>query len=49
MAKKEKTKPLFVRIPVSWIDKIKKIAQAEARTDASVVRQAIKLFLEGKK
>lgn len=39
----------FVRIPISWTDKIKKIAQAEARTDASVVRHAIKLFLEGKK
>jgi len=49
MGKKEKTKSLFIRIPLSWADKITKIAQSEFRTEASVIRQAIKSFLNGKK
>ena len=44
--KKEKTKALFVRVPESWIKKINAIAEAEARTQVSVARQAIKEFLE---
>lgn len=44
--KKEKTKPLFIRIPESWIKKINQIAEKECRTQASVVRQAIKKFLD---
>jgi len=43
---KEKTKVLFVRIPESWIKKVNEIAEAEARTQVSVARQAIKEFLE---
>lgn len=46
---KKKTKILFARIPVEWDDKIKKIAEKECRSEASVVRQAIKEFLEKKK
>lgn len=46
MKKKEKTKVLFVRIPESWFEKINEIGEAEARTQVSVARQAIKEFLE---
>jgi len=45
---KEKTKVLFVRIPEDWLKKISEIAGAEARTQVSVARQAIKEFLERK-
>jgi len=44
--KNEKTKALFVRIPHEWDKKIKYIAEQECRTQASVIRQAIKEFLE---
>ncbi len=43
---KEKTKVLFVRIPESWLTKINKIAEKECRTQVSIVRQAIKKFLD---
>ncbi|MBU0719467.1 MAG: hypothetical protein KJ749_14565 [Planctomycetes bacterium] len=42
MKEKEKTKALFVRIPVSWLDKVKAIAKRDCCTDASVIRRAIK-------
>jgi len=44
--KKEKTKPLFVRVPESWVEKINKIAERECTTQASIVRQAIKKRLD---
>ena len=44
--KKEKTKVLFVRIPESMDQKITLLAEKECRTQVSVVRQAIKEFLE---
>jgi len=47
--KKEKTKALFVRMPESWIDKVKAIAKRDCCTDASVIRRAIKTFLDKKK
>jgi len=48
--KKVKSKVLFVRIPENWHEKINQISKKECRTQVSVVRQAIKEFLErGKK
>lgn len=46
---KKKTIVFFLRIPVEWKDRIQKIAEKECRTQVSVVRQAIKEFLEKKK
>ena len=46
---KEKTKTLLVRIPESWFKQVKEIASSEYRTEASVYRQAIKIFLDKKK
>ena len=46
---KEKTRVLFVRIPESWFKKINEIAEAEARSQVSVARQAVKEFLEKRK
>ena len=44
--KKEKTRVQLVRIPESWFKKINGIAEAEARSQVSVARQAVKEFLE---
>lgn len=43
---KNKMKPLFIRIPVEWDEKTKEIARDQCRTQASVIRYAIRLYLE---
>lgn len=45
---KEKTNLFSLQLPESWLKEISKIAERECRTQASVVRQAIKELL-GKK
>jgi len=44
--KKEKTIVSWVRVPESWNKEIKKIAKVECRTQASIIRQAIKEYLD---
>jgi predicted transcriptional regulator len=46
---KEQTVILFLRIPISWNEKIEKIVDLEMRTKSSVVKQAIKEFLQRRK
>lgn len=43
---KEKTKLFSLQVPIKWLKAISKFAKKECRTQASVVRQAIKEFLE---
>ena len=46
MKKKEKTVSVHLRIPKSFLPEIAEIAEEECRTQISVIRQAIKEFLE---
>ena len=46
---KELTVTTWVRLPISRDKKIREIATAECGTMASVINQAVKEFLEGRK
>jgi predicted DNA-binding protein len=43
---RESTKPTVIRIPIKWLEKISEIAKNECRTQASLIRLAIKEYLE---
>lgn len=47
--KKEQTKSIGIRLPVSWLKAIKEIGENECRTQNSVIKLAIKEFLEKRK
>ena len=47
--KKEKTVSIHLRIPESFLKGVAEIAEEECRTQISVIRQAIKEFLEKRK
>jgi len=46
---KEPTKLFSLQVPIKWLRAITRIAKRECRTQASVIRQAIKEFLEKEK
>lgn len=43
---KDRTKLFSLQVPTKWLRAIVRIAKRECRSQASVVRQAIKEFLE---
>jgi len=43
---KERTKLFSLQVSIKWLRTITRIAKRECRTQASVIRQAIKEFLE---
>lgn len=47
--KKEQTRSVGIRLPVSWFKVIEKIAEKECRTLNSIINQAVKEFLEKRK
>jgi predicted transcriptional regulator len=44
--KKEKTISVHIRLPESQIKELNKIAEEQCRTQVSLIRQAVKEFLE---
>uniref|UniRef100_A0A6M3X676 Uncharacterized protein n=1 Tax=viral metagenome TaxID=1070528 RepID=A0A6M3X676_9ZZZZ len=48
MKDKEKTVAIIARLPKIWDDELKKIARAEFRTKASLIRAAIWDYLKDK-
>lgn len=47
--KKEQTRSVGIRLPISWFKVIEKISEKECRTLNSVINQAVKEFLEKRK